>query len=100
MSEWLKSTTQETTGVGEDVAKGNSLALLVGIQTCAVTVANNIEFPQKAKNRTTLQSSNCPTRYLPREYKNTNSKGYVHPDVYSSMINTSQIMERAQMSNN
>ena len=39
-------------------------------------------------------------RYLPKEYKNTNSKGYMHPDVYSSIIYNSQIMETAQVSIN
>ena len=36
-----------------------------------------MEGPQKVKNRTTLQPSNCTTRYLPKEYTNTNSKGYM-----------------------
>ena len=40
--------------------------------------------------------SNCTTRYLPKGYKNTDSKGYMHPDVYNSIINNSQIIERAQ----
>ena len=30
--------------------------------------------------------------------KNADSKGHMHPNVYSSTINNSQIMERAQMS--
>ena len=57
-----------------------------------------MEVPQETKNRTTLQSSNCTIRYLPKVYKNADSKGYMHPSVYSSMINNSQIMERIQMS--
>ena len=32
--------------------KGNPSALLVGMQTGAVTVENSMEFPQKAKNGT------------------------------------------------
>ena len=36
--------------------------------------------------------------YLPKGYKNTNSKGYMHPDIYSSVINSSQTMEKGQMS--
>ena len=54
--------------------------------------------PQKVKNRTTLWSSNCTTRYLPKEYKNSKSKGYMHLDVYSSIIYNSQTMEIAQVS--
>ena len=33
-----------------------------------------------------------------KEYKNTNSNGYIYLDVYSSIIYISQIMETAQMS--
>ena len=75
--------------------KGNSFALLVGIQTGVATRENSMEVPQNVKNRTTLQPINCTTRYLPKEYKTTNLKGHMHPDVYSSIIYNSQIMERA-----
>ena len=34
--------------------KGNTFALLVGMQTGAATVENSIEFPQKTKNGTAL----------------------------------------------
>ena len=72
-----------------------SFALLVGLlQTGAAT----LEVPQKTKNRTTLQPSNCTTRYLSMEYRCAVSKGHMHPHVYSSTINNSQSMERAQMS--
>lgn len=37
-------------------------------------------------NRITLWSSNYATSNLPEEYKNTNSKGDTHLDVYSSII--------------
>ena len=36
--------------------KGNSHALLVGMQIGAATVKNNMEFPQKVKNRATIWS--------------------------------------------
>ena len=78
--------------------KRNPHALLVGMQTGAPTLENNMEVPQKVKNRTTRQSNNHTTGYLPPKYKNTNSKGYMHPYVYSSIIYNSQIMEAAQMS--
>ena len=48
--------------------KGNLLTLLVGMQNGAATLGNHMEFPQKVKNRTTLQSSNCTTIY-PRDTK-------------------------------
>ena len=78
--------------------KRNTLVLLVGMQTGAATVKNSMEDPQKIKNRTTLQSSNHTSRYLPPKYKNTNSKGYMHPYVYGSIIYKSQDMEAAQVS--
>ena len=42
--------------------KGNSLALLVGMQTGAVTVENSMGVPPKAKNRATLRSSSVITQ--------------------------------------
>ena len=52
---------------------------------------------KKIKNRTTLWSSNGSTGYLTPKYKNTDSKEYVHPYVYCSIIYNSQIMKAAQM---
>ena len=49
--------------------------------------------PQKVKNRTTLHFINCTTRYFPKGYKNTDLRWYMHPDVYSSISNSSQIMK-------
>ena len=80
--------------------KRNLLALLVGMQTDAATPENNMEVPQNVKNRTTLQSSNCIMGYLPKEYKHTNSKGYMPPNAYSIIYAISKIMEGAQVSNN
>ena len=51
---WIKLATEATTGVGKDVEKGNSLALLVGMQTDTATLENSMEVPQKTKNETTL----------------------------------------------
>ena len=76
--------------------KGNPLALLVGMQTGAATVENSMEIPQKIKNTNTLRPVNCTTRYLPKGYRCGVSKGHMHPNVYSSTINNSQSMERAQ----
>ena len=53
-SEWLKLTSQETTEIGEDAEKGEPSTLLVGMQTGATTLENNMEVPQKVKNRATL----------------------------------------------
>ena len=76
------------------------MALLVGMQTGAASVENSMEVPQKIKNRTIVQPSNCTTRYLSKGNKSADSKGYRYPNVYSSMIDNSQSMERAQMSIN
>ena len=71
--------------------KWNPCALSVGMQTSEATVENSMTIPQKVKNRTTLQSSNCITGYLLPKYKNTISEGYRHPCVYSRIIYNSQI---------
>ena len=46
--------------------KGTSHALLVGMQTDAVTLENHMEFPQRVKNRTTPTSSNCTRIQAPQ----------------------------------
>ena len=80
--------------------KGETLALLEGMQTGIAPLENSMEVSQNVKNRIILWSSNCTTRYLPKGYKNTDLKGYMHYNVYSSIINNSQTMERAQKSIN
>ena len=45
---------KDTTSVDEDVEKGNLCVLLVGRLTGAATMENNMDVPQKIKNRTTL----------------------------------------------
>ena len=69
----------------------------MGMQAGAATLKNSTEVPQKTKNRTTLPPSNCTTKYLSKAYRCAVSKGHMHPNVYSSNINNSQSMERAQM---
>ena len=94
LSEWLKST-QETRGVGKDVE----------IEECLCTIGGNAswcshcgkQFLKKLK-RTTLWSSNHTTGDRAKDYKDTNTKGYMHPYIYSSIIYNSQDMEAAQVS--
>ena len=70
--------------------KGNLLTLLLlRMQTGAATLENSMEVPQKVKNGATLQPSNCTTRYSPKGYKHSDSKGHVHPNVYSSNVHSS-----------
>ena len=75
-----------------------SFALLVGMQAGAATLENSMEFPQEIKNTTTLRPSNCTTRSLSKGHRCAGSKGHMHPHVYSSTMDNSQSMERAQMS--
>ena len=49
--------------------ESNPLTLLVEMQIGAATLENSMESPQKFKDRTTLWSGNCTTRYLPKRYK-------------------------------
>ena len=72
--------------------------LLVGMQTGTATLENSLEVPQKIENRTTLRPRNCTTRYLPKRYQNTDSKGRMNPDVYSNITKNSQTMEKTQVS--
>ena len=74
---------------------GNPLALLVGMQIGAAALENSVEVPQKIKNRPTLWPSNSTARNLPKGYRNADAQGHLYPNVYSSTLNNSQIMERA-----
>ena len=70
-------------------------------KTNTIWFHSDVEFKKqnrwtKIKKRTTLPSSNWTTRYLSKGYKHSDLKGHMHPDVYSSIINNSQTMERAQ----
>ena len=80
--------------------KRNPFPLLVGIQIGAATVENSMDVLQKIKNRTTLQSRNHTTEDLLQKYKNTNSKGYIYPYVYSRITCNSQSMESAHVTIN
>ena len=53
-SEWLKSTPQETIGVGQDVEEKEPSCTLVGMQTGAATVENSMDVPQNIRNLITL----------------------------------------------
>ena len=59
-----------------------------------------MEAPQKTKNRTTIQYSNSTPRYISRkkkQYRNTNLKWHMHPNIHSSIIYNSQDMEATQV---
>ena len=73
--------------------KGNSSALLVGMQIDAATMENSVKIPQKIKNRTIIWPNNSSSGYLSKENKNTNSKKYMHPHVHCSIIFKHQDVE-------
>ena len=77
--------------------KGTSCVLLVGMQTGAATMENNMEFPQKIKNEPALLPSDSASRDLSEETQNTNSKEYMPLYVHCSIIYNSQAMEAAQV---
>ena len=47
--------------------KGNTRALLVGMQTGAATVENSMEFPQKTKNKIASRTSDSTSGNLYKE---------------------------------
>ena len=78
--------------------KGNTLALLVGMQTCAVTVESSMEKPQKIKNGSAFWHSDPISGNISNRTQNTNSKEQKHPYVLCSVIYNHQDMEAAQVS--
>ena len=56
----------------EDVEKRQRSYTIGGNVIVAATVKNSMEFPQKIKNRNTIQSSNSTCGYLPEKNKSTN----------------------------
>ena len=73
--------------------KENLSALLVGKLIGAATMGNNMEGPQKIKNRITTRSNSFTPEYLSQENENPNLKRYTHPNVLCSIIHGSQDME-------
>ena len=65
------------------------------MQTGSATLENSMEFLKKLKIELPYEPA---IRYLCKGYKTADSKGHMHPNVYSSTINNSQIMESSQMS--
>ena len=46
---------------------------VLGMQASAATLENNMEIPQKTKNRATLRASNNTTRNLSKGYRSTDA---------------------------
>ena len=60
-----------------DVEKRGTCVLLVGMKIGVATKGNSIEFHQKIRNRTTVQSSNSTSGYLSKGKEITNLKRYL-----------------------
>ena len=69
--------------------------LLVEMQTGVATVENSMGFTQKTRNGTAFWSSDSTAGIIPRESWNTSSKEPMHPNVHSSTIYNSQVLEAA-----
>ena len=63
------------------------------MQTGEATVENSMEFPQKTKNGTALWTNSSAAGIIPQEPWNTNPKEPVPPNVDSSTIYNSQVLE-------
>ena len=59
--------------------KGNTHALLAGLQIGAATMENSMEVPQKIKNKTILRPSNSTAGYLSEEIQKKFEKVYAPP---------------------
>ena len=62
--------------------KGSLLALLVGMQTGAVTEESSMKIPQEIKNGSAFWPSNPTSGNISEENQNTNSKEHKHPYVH------------------
>ena len=66
--------------------KGNPPLILMGMQGGTATLKNSVEVPQDVKNRATLRSSNCTTRYLSQRHRCSEKKRHMHPIAAMSTI--------------
>ena len=75
--------------------KGNTVALLVGMQTGAATVESSMEIP---KNGSAFYPSTPTSGNISKGTQNTNLKEHKHFYVHCSIIYNRQDMEAAQVS--
>ena len=73
--------------------KGNPSALLVGMQIGTASMENNIEGPEKIKNRATVWSSNSASGYISKGNEISVSKRYLHSHVLCIIFDNSQDTE-------
>ena len=96
LSEWPSSTNQQTTGVGENLEKGNPPALLVRLKL----VRPLWETVWRVLKKLLMKLLCCThsfSGYLSEEIPNTNSKRYMLPYVHCSVIYSIQEVKATQV---
>ena len=63
------------------------------MQTGAATVENCMEFPLQTKNGKAVWPRNSTAGIVPLEHWNTNAREPVHPNVHSTTIYNSPVLE-------
>ena len=66
--------------------KENPFALLLEMQTGAVTVESSMEIPQKIKNGSAFRPSDPTSRNISEGTQNPNLKEHKHPYVHCGII--------------
>ena len=64
--EWLRSSTQGTPYAGKMWSKGNTLSLVVWVQTCTTTLETNLEVSQKIEYSSTSKSCYTTPGHIPK----------------------------------
>ena len=91
-------TNNQQTCAAQDVAKGNTFALLAGVQIGAATVESSMETPQKIKNGSAFWPGDPISGNISEGTQNTNLKECKHPYIHCSVIYNCQDKEAAQVS--
>ena len=86
---------QKITSVGKHVEKLEPLWLLVGMLNSVATMENNMEVPQKIKNKPTIWSSNPIPGYLFKRIEIRVSNRYLYY-VHCSIVHKSKEVKSSQ----
>ena len=79
--------------------EGNPPTLLMAMEIGAATMENSMKFSEKeTKNKTTVKTCKFHSNKFEKKKKKPSSKRYVHSNVHSSIIYSSQDMEVACVS--